>query len=133
MQPSDLTLSILPDQLAVCQLPPEAPLPSWASGSLVALVRTPEELSVVCAESAVPLGIPREGNLRALKVEGALEFGLTGILAGISTTLAAVGITIFAISTYNTDYILVRHASLERAIRALRLEGYTVLPEGEAQ
>lgn len=97
----------------------------------MAFVRTPEELSVVCAEAAVPLGIPREGDLRALKVEGVLEFGLTGILAGISTTLAAVGITLFAISTYNTDYILVRHASLERACRALRLEGYTVLPESE--
>lgn len=131
MQPTDLTLSILPDHYAVCQLPPQAPLPSWASGDLVAFVRTPEELSVVCAEAAVPLGIPREGDLRALKVEGVLEFGLTGILAGISTTLAAVGITLFAISTYNTDYILVRHASLERACRALRLEGYTVLPESE--
>ncbi|MBO9308561.1 MAG: ACT domain-containing protein [Chloroflexi bacterium] len=133
MQPSDLTLSVLPDQLAVCRLPPESPLPSWASGSFVAIVRTPEELSVVCAESAVPLGIPREGDLRALKVEGAPELGLSGVLAGISTTLAAVGITIFAISTYNTDYILVRRASLERATRALRLEGYNVLPEGEAQ
>lgn len=133
MQPSDLTLSILPDQLAVCQLPPEAPLPNWASGSLVAMVRTAEELSIVCAEAAVPLGIPREGGLRALKVEGSLEFGLTGVLAGISTALAAIGITIFAISTYNTDYILVRHASLERACRALRLEGYNILPEGEAQ
>lgn len=131
MQPTDLTLSILPDHYAVCQLPPQAPLPSWASGDLVAFVRTPEELSVVCAEAAVPLGIPREGDLRALKVEGTLEFGLTGILAGISTTLAAVGITLFALSTYNTDYILVRHASLERACRALRLEGYTVLPESE--
>ncbi|PJF35891.1 MAG: hypothetical protein CUN49_08190 [Candidatus Thermofonsia Clade 1 bacterium] len=133
MQPSDLTLSILPEPLAVCQLPPEAPLPSWASGSLVALVRTAEELSVVCAEAAVPLGLPREGDLRALKIEGALEFGLTGVLAGISTALAAVGITIFAISTYNTDYILVRGASLERACRALRLEGYHILPEGELQ
>ncbi|MFQ3535253.1 MAG: ACT domain-containing protein [Aggregatilineales bacterium] len=133
MQPSDLTLSILPDHFAVCQLPPQAPLPGWANGSLVAFVRTAEELSVVCAESGVPLGIPREGELRALKIEGTLEFSSTSILARISTTLAAVGITIFAISTYNTDYILVRQASLERACRALRLEGYTVLPEGELQ
>ncbi|MDW8299171.1 MAG: ACT domain-containing protein [Anaerolineae bacterium] len=133
MQPTGLTLSVLPDRFAVCQLPPDSPLPSWASGSLVAFVRTADELSVVCAESAVPLGVPREGDLSALKVEGTLEFGLTGILAGISATLAAVGITIFAISTYNTDYILVRHASLERACRALRLEGYTVLSESKLQ
>ena len=107
---------------------PPHPHPIGLTGSLVVVARTAEELSIVCQESAVPLGIPREGGLRALRVEGALDFSLTGILAGISTVLAAVGITIFAISTYNTDYVLVRQASLERALRALSLEGYHLVP-----
>ncbi len=128
MQPTDLTLSVLPDVFAVCQLPPTIPTPDWVTGSLVVIARTAEELSIVCQESAVPLGIPREGGLRALRIEGTLDFSLTGILAGISTALAAVGITIFAISTYNTDYLLVRQASLERALRALSLEGYHLMP-----
>lgn len=131
-----LTLSVLPDQYAVVKLPANAPIPEWVGmngpGDLFSVTRTPEELSIICPNSNVP-NMPRAGNFEfekgwaCLKVDGPLDFSLTGILAGLTRALAAIGVTVFAISTYNTDYLMVRHESLERAVRALRLEGYTVV------
>lgn len=91
------------------------------------VARTDEELSVVCPTDAAPASaLAREDGWRAFRVEGVLDFGLTGILARISGILAENGIPIFAVSTYNTDYVLVRRGHLERALAALADAGYTV-------
>lgn len=123
-----LTLKTLAGNLAVCRLEPGAALPAWAfgHGPLCSVTRTPEELSVVCGEQAVPAGIRCERGWRALKVQGPLDFGLTGILNALSAPLAQAGISIFAVSTFDTDYLMVREAHLEAALAALRAAGHTI-------
>ncbi|HSN87420.1 MAG TPA: ACT domain-containing protein [Thermoanaerobaculia bacterium] len=121
-----LTLALLPDRLAVCRLPPEAPLPTETGGSLWSVTRTRAELSLVLAEDAVRDGWKAERGWRCLEVKGPLDFSLTGILASLATPLAEAGVSLFAVSTYDTDYVLVREESLDRAIRALRDAGHQV-------
>lgn len=123
-----LRLSVFPGRLSVFRLNPGEPLPDWVlTGSFYAVTRTPEELSIVCEADRIPEGIPSVAGWRALKVEGPLDFALIGILAGIAGTLADAGISLFAISTFDTDYILVREGDLPRAIQAIRGRGYIVL------
>lgn len=122
-----LQLSILPDVLAVARLAPGAGVPVWAvGGGFVAAVRTATELSLVVPAEAVPEGVTAERNFRALVVDGTLDFALTGILAALAVPLAAAEVSIFAISTYDTDYVLVRSDRLETALGALRAAGHTV-------
>jgi hypothetical protein len=89
-------------------------------------VRTRAELSVVCAAARVPDGVRAERGWRALAVCGRLDLGLTGVLAGLLAPLAAAGVPIFAVSTYDTDYVLVREERLAEAVAALRAAGHTV-------
>ncbi len=125
---TDLPLIILPDRLAVCRLPAEAPYPEWARpGGLLALIRTADELSVVCVERYVPPDARAERGWRALQVQGPLEFAMTGVLASIAVPLARAGVSIFALSTFDTDYILVKEAALERAVEALSQAGFLVM------
>ncbi len=125
------TLSVLPETFAICKLDRDSSIPAWAtSGMFVSITRTPDELSVVCPENVLPRNLPTEIVLerawRCLKVEGPLDLSMTGVLSALSGALAHAGITIFAISTYDTDYLLVRAESLERAVRVLRIEEHTV-------
>ena len=125
MQP--LSLRTLPERLAICSLPPDAPLPGWALlGQFCSVTRTPEELSIVCAVDSVPASVPYAGPWACLQVEGVLDFSLTGILAGLTAPLASAGISIFALSTHRTDYILVREHDLAQAQHILRRAGHTV-------
>jgi len=127
MHSAPLQLTILPQQLAICQLPPESPIPAWATdGPLWSLTRTPHEFSLVCAEAQVPPGTTAERGWRALVVAGPLDFALTGILHALTGPLAAAAISMFALSTYDTDYVLIRAADLERAVAALRAAGHTL-------
>ena len=120
-------LRLLPDTYAVCRLEKDAPAPDWGTRGLFSSVtRTAEELSVVCPDAQVPGRVKREGGWRVLKVEGPLDFSLTGVLASLTAPLAREGISVFALSTYDTDYLLVKKEQLEMAIQALRGEGYEV-------
>lgn len=123
-----LTLTLLPEPLAVCQLPPSSEPPAWSalSSSFLAVIRTPEELSLVCREHAIPAGAKHEPGWLALKVEGPLDFSLTGILAALAQPLAEAGVSIFALSTFNTDYVLVRQQTIDVALDALHRAGHTV-------
>ena len=122
-----LPLTLLPALLAVCRLPPDAPLPAWATGrGFISITRTDEELSIVVHQDRVPGDTTAVGPWRALKVQGPLDFALTGILAALTAPLAEVGISLFAIATYDTDYILVREERLQAAINALRAAGHLV-------
>ena len=128
---TDLPLVILPDRLAVCRLASYAPFPDWARpGYLLALVRTPDELSVVCEERLVPPEVRAERGWRAFQVMGSLDFSMVGVLVVILTPLAEAGVNILAISTYETDYILVRESALERAVQSLTQAGFLVLDYG---
>ena len=115
-----LTIQVLDQTLAICRLAGDAPLPDWCSkGSFISITRTPDELSLVCEEVLVPEELDAEKNWRALKVKGPLDFSLTGILASLVTPLAKAAIPVFAISTYDTDYLLLKQDRLQEAIKLL--------------
>ena len=119
-------LGLLPGRYAVCRLESGDSPPTWARGGFVSLTRTPDELSVVCAEESVPAAARCERGWRCLKVLGPLDFALTGVLAALAAPLAKANVSIFAISTYDTDYLLLPDASLERAVAALTGAGHEV-------
>ncbi len=122
-----LTLTLAPERFAVCRLASDAPIPPLPLGrSLLALMLTPQELSLVLPEDAAPEAATIEGGWRALRVAGPLDFGLTGVLASLAQPLAQAGLSIFAISTFDTDYLLVRDATLSEALAALRAAGHHI-------
>jgi hypothetical protein len=122
-----LTLDVLPARLAVARLAPDALLPQLPlSGPLLSLTVTAEEISIVCAEDATPRDAEVVAGWRALRVAGALDFSLIGILASLTETLATAGISVFAISTYTTDYLLVNETTLDRTVTALRAAGHII-------
>lgn len=115
-----LKLHLEPWELAICRLEPHDKLPSWGmQGPFWTLSRSQEELSLVCLLDQLPPGVQHEGPWRALRVAGPLDFSLTGIVAGLSAPLAAAGIPVFVISTYDTDYLLVKSSRLTAAREAL--------------
>jgi hypothetical protein len=123
-----LPLEVLPDTLAICRLPAAAALPPWAIGQVAFLTvsRTPDELSITAVQSVVPPGTRCERDYRALRVRGTLPPDLVGILLSIADPLARAGLAIFAISTYDTDYVLVKARDLPAALEALRAAGHDV-------
>lgn len=126
-------LSILPESLAICRLDPQTPCPEWANaGSLTSITRTTEELSILCPQENVPEGVMADRDWRALKIQGPLDFALVGVLSELAGLLASAKVSIFAISTFETDYILVKADKLRRAIEALRIAGHHVVQENVA-
>jgi len=122
-----LTITVHPEVFAICRLEPNAELPAWASGGrFLTVSRTPLELSIVCAQTGIPDGVVAERGRRLLQVEGVLPFSLTGVLAAVAAPLAEAEISIFAVSTYDTDYVLVSEADLERAIQVLETAGHAM-------
>lgn len=120
-----LTLRLLSEELAVCRLDPGAQVPAWAwRGSLVVIARTPQELSLVCAADAVPQDVRCTRGWRALMVEGPLPFDVVGVLSSLAAPLARAGVSLFAVSTHDTDYLLVQAKDLPRALAALRAAGH---------
>ena len=117
---NSLTISVMDVQLAICLLPADATVPEWIDvKGFYSVTRTPEELSIVCSEACVPGDTKCERDWRMLKVKGPLGFSLTGILASLVTPLAKAGISVFATSTYDTDYLLVKSDKLNKAVRIL--------------
>lgn len=121
-----MRLLLFRDRLAVCRLAADAPAPEWPRGAFVSITRTPVELSIVCDDSAVPREVLAERGWRALQLEGPIPFEVTGVAAALTAPLAANGISLFMISTFDTDWLLVKEASLEQAVEALRGAGYEV-------
>ena len=123
----ELKLKLLPGVFAVCRLSAKAAIPEWAlAGPLTSITRTEEELSVLCPESRVPEGVLSEKGWRCLKIQGPLPVELTGVLASLVNPLAQAGISLFAFSTYDTDYVLVKETTLARALQVLTGAGHTI-------
>jgi hypothetical protein len=121
-----LKLSVLDGHMSVCCLHPESEMPEWAvTGSFYSVTRTRDELSVVCTEE-VPEGVRSEKGWRGLMLEGPFEFSEVGVLASVAAPLAETGVGIFALSTFDTDYVLVKEEQLESAVAALRGRGHEV-------
>lgn len=123
-----LSLSVLRDRYAICKLRPEDEAPEWAErGEFWSVTKTSEELSVVCAEAGIPETVKSNKGWRCLKVHGPLDFSLTGILVSLARPLAEAGISIFALSTYDTDYLLVKETDLDRALAVLTQGGHEII------
>lgn len=122
-----LTLEVLQERLAVVRLAPDAPVPQLPlTGPLLSLTITSDEISIVCSEEAAPEGAEVALGWRGLRVAGELDFALIGIMSALTGALAEAGVSVFALSTYTTDYLLVREAELERAVASLRAAGHIV-------
>ncbi len=121
MKPQKLTLSILPQKLGICHFAANSPIPDWAaSGEFFSITRTDQELSIVYPQEKIPAGVLFEKDWRAFRLEGFVE-GIysIGIIASLSKPLVENGISIFNISTYETNYLLVEEKNLGKAKKIL--------------
>ena len=124
-----MDLRVLTDRLSVCRMPADSPWPRPPAGpSFFSVTRTDAEMSVVCTDDATPPGdhVRVEPDWRALEVAGPLDFAMVGVMAALTAPLADVDVSVFVVSTYDTDYLLVHAAALEKAIEALRGAGHQV-------
>lgn len=125
-----LIVDVRPGEYTVARLAADAPVPAGLVDlpGLVSVTRTPDELSIVCPSEHLPAGAAgtAQPGWRLLTVRGPLEFTLTGIMAALSGELAAAGVSLFALSTYDTDHLLVKADDLGRAVQALRASGHEV-------
>jgi hypothetical protein len=120
-------ITVLPDIFAVCRLPAEHSVPAWATGGvLVSVTRTPDELSIVCREDVVPRGVTSERGWRCLRIAGELDFSLVGVLISILQPLARAAIPVFVVSTFVTDYVLIKAGDLDQAVRSLQEVGFEI-------
>ena len=123
-----ISLTVLTGEFSIHKLHPSSKIPDTIQESkFYQICRTDEELSIVCETHIAMISEHEEKGWACMKVDGPLAFGLTGIIAGISKVFAESNISIFAISTYDTDYILVKHQSLDNSIKALKANGYAVI------
>jgi uncharacterized protein len=111
----------------VCRLNPAAEIPAWAGkGEFQVITRSSDELSIICLEAQIPTDVKWEGGWRVLKMAGPFEFSEIGILSGILAPFAKAGISILAVSTFDTDYVLIKADKLQAAGRALAGSRFTL-------
>lgn len=133
---SGLTLSVMEESFAVCRLERDAAVPARVFElDFFSITRTRDEISIVTPEGALqveelPEGAEIEPGWVCLAVAGPLDFSLVGVLAGLSGTLAGAGVSVFSISTYDTDYLLIKDRDLRRAREALSAAGYRLTGDG---
>lgn len=123
----NLNLSLLSHLYAVCQFHPDNNIPYWALiGDFVSLTRTHEELSIVCQQDNVPEDIEAERGWRCLQVQGAFDFSVAGIHVSLAIPLSEANISVLAIATYATDYILIKEEHVEQALLVLQKAGHCI-------
>jgi nitrilase len=122
-----LTLVNVAGRFAVCKLQPDSEVPAWATaGDLFSVTRSVEELSVLCRQEMVPTGMHAEVDWRCLRVAGSMPFTLVGVLASLTNPVAAAGVGVLAVSTFDTDYLFFKDADFQTAAAALRIAGHSV-------
>jgi hypothetical protein len=122
------TLSLFPETFAICRLKQGTALPLWAqTDPLFSITSTPDELSLVTRDQSIPADVQADRGWRCFKLHGPIPFSLTGILNAITIPLAEATIGIFAISTFDTDYVLVKEHDLPQALSTLTQAGHTIL------
>ena len=121
------SFSLLPEVFAICRLHGDHAIPPWAvTGMFFSITRSPDEVSIVCPQSNVPERTRCHRGWRCLKLEGVLDPMMVGVISSIAAPLAEGGVSIFVISTFDTDYLLVKHENLEKATQILTAHGHTV-------
>ena len=129
MAARQLELRILEGHFAICRLDADSELPLWAqSQTFLSVTRTTDEVSIVCPEKDVPSAVSCQRYWRCLKVSGPLDLEQIGVLNALVEPLARAAISVFAISTYDTDYLLVQEKNLALAYKVLRRRGHRVEP-----
>ena len=121
-----LTFTLLPDLYAIARLDAAAPVPGRAAGDFVSITRTRDELSVVCRADAVPRLVRADRGWRCLALHGPFALSETGVAAEFTRVLAAAGVSVFVVATFDTDYVLVPDRVIERAVSALRAASHAV-------
>ena len=126
---SELALTVLDEHFAICRLAADAEVPAWVTraAAFLSVSRTPTELSIIADEAAIPAELDAQRGYRVLRVEGPLPLELVGVLAALAVPLAAAGVPIFPVATYDTDYLFVRDTELARAVAALVAAGHRVI------
>src|SRR2546423_730917 len=124
-----LTFTLLTEFYAIARLNAGAPVPSWPRGDFVSVTRTPDELSIVCRADAVPGNVRADSGWRCLALQGPFALDQTGVAAEFTRVLAAAGVSVFVVATFDTDYVLVPDRLIERAVAALRAAAHVVLVE----
>ena len=120
-------LSLLAETFTICRLAPVAVVPEWATrGQFFSITRTSDELSVIAETALVPERLRTDVSWRALKVQGPFDFSEVGVLAALVGPLATAAVSVFTISTFETDYLLVQRIQLREAVAGLRNAGHTV-------
>jgi len=120
-------LCLLLPRLTISRLAPDSPIPAWATqGSLFSVTRTSDELSIVAEESVTPAGLQTQPGWRALKVQGPFAFSEIGVISALSSPLAESKISMFVLSTFDTDYLLIASRDLAAAIAVLEQAGHTI-------
>jgi hypothetical protein len=122
-----LALTIEAETFAICRLPPTTPPPAWAlAAPYFSMTRTRDELSIVVAENLVPADVIASRGWRMIRFAGPMPLDQTGILASVTSPLAAARVSVFAVATYDTDYVLIPSAQRSPATAALEAAGHTV-------
>lgn len=121
-----MNLTTHQERYAICRLNPDASFPTWAKGKFVSLSRTQDELSVVCQQDFVPNDVKHEGDWVVLQVAAAMDLSIVGVLASLTKPIADAGINLFAISTFDTDYLLVKAEKYQGAKVALEGAGHKI-------
>ncbi len=121
-----LSFSLLDGRYALAQLPAGSPRPDWVRGQFTAVIESPEGISVVCAETAVPAGVKSRGGFRCLEIGGSFELESVGVVTAAVRPLAAAGVSVFVYSTWQTDYVLIQEYDFPRASMALKEAGHAI-------
>lgn len=129
---SALKFSVVPGTFVVCRFPAKAPVPPWAAKAFTSITRTSDELSIICEERRLPADVggadfQLERGWSLLKLQGPFSLDAIGVLASVTKPLAEAGISVFSISTFDTDYLLVKRIHAKQAIAALTLAGHRLV------
>ena len=129
MQKRQLKLSLLEDFFGICVFENNAPIPDWVvAASFCSITRTEKELTVVCPQNIIPADIEHERDWRCFRIDGSFDLNQIGVISSLAAPLAQAGISIFVVSSYDTDYILVKEEKVEQAIAVLSGDGHSIAP-----
>ena len=122
-----LTLQLVAGDFTVSRLAPTEPVPAWAGSPVFSSVtRTADELSIICPTADVPAGPRGESGWSLLKIAGPFDFGVVGVLAAVTEPLARAGISLLAVGTFDTDYVLIKSDRLAAAVPELKAAGHFI-------
>ncbi|MGD8787805.1 MAG: ACT domain-containing protein [Phycisphaerales bacterium] len=130
MQKRQLQLSLLKDSYGICKFPSDSSIPEWAlKVSLCSITRSEKELTIVCLQGIIPANTEYDSDWRCFRIGGSFDFNQIGVISSLAAPLAEAGVSIFVVSTYDTDYVLVKEEKIEQAVNVLTDNGHLIAGE----